>query len=298
MSEKRPTERRQRKKKKPGPELLTFLEQIAHAHPSSRLLVDLARDAALDTFRRLERKILAVETLTRKLHRTQQQAQDVQARLMKLLDELASGAVVLPRPAGRPTVPHEELLATYRELKTHDLQGLAQALQLAIGKKDVATYQRFLVEEVLHKGCWSVAEYLFRHGREPYDAARVGEALERRGDYLAGKVCQGLARKVGYQVTPELGSHLGGVIRKALHFLANLMLAEPAGRLLMPPDNSAFDPEKHEPMYGRPSHGELRVRATVFPGYVVMEAPERVVEKAVVYTEHVEGDSGVTARPV
>ena len=103
--------------------------------------------------------------------------------------------------------------------------------------------------------------------------------------HVAGNVCQGLARQVGYRVTPEVGKDLDARIMTVLRMLEALLTATPPGRLLVPQADAAFDPERHEAIHGRPHTGELKVTATLFPGYVVLGEPVQVVEKALVYTE-------------
>src|SRR5262245_24379455 len=179
-------------KKRPSPsqELMQLLKRIAANHPSARLEVDLARDAALEAFHRLHKDMTRLSHFVRRLYRARKQRTELQGRLARLLHEVSTGAVALPRPAGRPDVPHEQLMEVYRRLKLHDVPDLARAIQAAIGRKQAATYQRFLVQEVLIKGGWSIAEQLIRHGHEPFSAEREKEFLDRLRHHIAGKTCQ------------------------------------------------------------------------------------------------------------
>jgi hypothetical protein len=281
------TSKKSRARKRPSPsqELMQLLGRIAANHPTARLEVDLARDAALEAFHRLHRDFTKLSHFVRRLYRARKQRTELQGRLVRLLHELSTGSVLLPRPAGRPALPHEPLLEVYRRLRGHDMPEMARTLQAAVGRKDAATYLRFLAQEVLIKGAWSLAEQLLRHGHEPFNAEREKEFMERLRHHVAGKVCQGLARKAGYQVTPEVGKQLDVVIDRSLWLLQDLLLAAPEGRLIVPRDGSAFDPARHEAAPGRPHEGALRIRATLFPGYAVVGPDARVVEKALVYTE-------------
>lgn len=273
------------RKPSPSQELMHLLDRIAANHPTARLEVDLARDAALEAFHRLHRDLTKLSQFVRRLYRARRQRSELRGRLVRVLHELTTGPTLLPRPQGRPSATPEQLHTAYRALRGEAIPEIARTLKVAVGSKDVVTYQRFLAQEVLIKGAWSLAEQLLRHRREPHNTEREKEFLDRLRHHVAGKVCQGLARKVGYQVTPEIGKQLDGMIDAALQFLQDLLLATPEGRLLLPRDGATFDPALHEALAGRPSEGPLRVRATVFPGYVLLGPEPEVIEKALVYTE-------------
>jgi len=146
-----------------------------------------------------------------------------------------------------------------------------------------------LFRSIVVKGSRIVAEHLVRLASHPSDQPAEEQFLRQLRHHVAGNVAQGLARQVNYQVTTEVGQHLDAVIGSVLRLLSDLMTATPPGRLLLPRDGCGFDPERHEPLAGRPSSGELRVKATLFPGYVILAEPAVVVvEKAVVYTERPE----------
>lgn len=278
---------RPKRKPSPGQELMLLLGRIATNHPAARLEVDLARDAAMEAFARLHKDITKLTRYVRRLYRARKQRTELRDRLVRVLHELAAGQVTLPRPPGRPEVPHEELLATFRQLKLHDVPEVARALKAAIGRKQAATYQRFLVQEVFVKGGCAMAEHLLREGHKPFDAAAEQEFLGRLRHHVAGQVVQGLARRAGYEAAPEIARQLDAMIGRAVRFLGDVMMASPEGRLIIPADGAAFDPELHEAIAGRPSEGPLRVRTTLFPGYALLGEPGWVVEKALVYTERV-----------
>ena len=249
-----------------------------------RLRADLARDSAEELFVKMRRQLRRQASQIRKL---EERSDRWRGRLTDLLHELSVGPVILPPLPGGTPASHDELTERFRKLKNHDVAGLAQTLKAAVGGGELPAYQRFLVDEIVVKGCRIVAEHLIRL------ASATGpnnerEFMDRLRHHVAGNVVQGLARQVNYQVRPEVGQHLDGVIGSALRLLEDLLTTTPPGRLVLPRDGSPFDPERHEPLAGRPSTGELRVKATLFPGYVILGSPAVVVEKAVVYTERVE----------
>jgi hypothetical protein len=267
-------------------DLLAQLDRIKQDPTASevRLRSDLARDSAEELFTKI-RKQMRRQAI--QLRRLQERSDRWRNRLTDLLHELSTGPVILPRVPGRPPVSHQELTATFRKLKTHDLSGLAHALQAAVGGGELPAYQRFLVDEIVVKGARIVAEHLIRLASEP-GQPNEEEFMARLRHHVAGNVSQGLARQVNYKVTPEVGKHIDTIISVVLRLLNDLLTTTPPGRLLLPRDGGPFDPERHEALAGRPTTGDLRVKATLFPGYVILSEPPVVVEKALVYTERVE----------
>jgi hypothetical protein len=59
--------------------------------------------------------------------------------------------------------------------------------------------------------------------------------------HVAGNVCQSLARRVNYQVTPEVGKHLDGTITTVLKLLDELLTAFVAQKRMKLP-GSAYRP--------------------------------------------------------
>ncbi len=266
----------------PLAEVLAELDRIKQdTSPGEvRLHADLARDAVVEVFRQVQERLRHLSKRRRKLKR---QRHNLRARLVDLLHELSTGPVVLPRRPGRPLAGHEWLTATYRRLREVDFPGLALAIHEASGKKNTATFQLLLMEEVLVRGSRVLAEQLVRLGGTL--PAEDETFLNRLRDHIAGKVCSRLARQMGYPVTPLLGKQLHGLIGLALPFLEGLLTAAPPGRLIVPRPGSRFDPARHEPIGGQRSTGELKVTETLFPGYVILSDPPRVVERAQVYVE-------------
>jgi hypothetical protein len=274
---------------KPSPlaEVLQQLEAMKSDASASgvRLHADLARDTVEELFGKLR---LQLRNQARQIRRLQDRSDKWRYRLTELLHDLSTGPVILPRAAAHPPASHEQLIETFRQLERGDFLELAKTLHDAAGASDVPAYLRFLVDEILVKGSRIVAEHLVRHASGAHPPQEENEFMERLRNHVAGNVCQGLARLVNYQVTPEVGEHLDRVIVTVLHFLNDLLTATPPGRLLISYDDSPFDPERHQPIHGRPSTGDLKVSATLFPGYVILSDPPQVVEKAQVYTDRVQ----------
>jgi hypothetical protein len=272
-------------------ELLAQLDRMKQDPTASevRLRSDLARDSAEELFSKMRRQLRKQAGLLRKL---QERSQRWRSRLTELLHELTTGPVVLPAVPGGTPVKQDELTVTFRKLKTHDVPGLAQAIHAAAGAGELPAYQRFLVEEIVVKGSRIVAEHLIRLASAPVGRTGEEEFLGRLRHHVAGNVSRGLARQVNYKTTPETGQHLDAVIGAVLRLLNDLLTATPPGRLLLPLDGGPFDPQRHEPLAGRPTTGELKVKATLFPGYVILAEPPVVVEKALVYTDRAEQEPG------
>jgi hypothetical protein len=180
------------------------------------------------------------------------------------------------------------LRRTFAELKTRDFPVLAQTVHDRVGRADVVAYQRFMVDEILVKGSEVLVEYLIRRRGEPTSPEAESTFQGRLRDHIAGNLCHGLAKKVGYQMTADVGQQRDAVIDRSIGWLADLLTATPPGRLLVPPPDSPFDPRLHEPMANQPETGALKVAAILFPGYVVGGEPQTVAEKALVYTVQVE----------
>jgi hypothetical protein len=283
--------KRNKAKKAQGPtpleEALVQLDQIKHDPSASqvRLRADLTRDTLVEFAGEMRERIRRLRSDRRKLLA---RCAELRGRLVELLHDLSTGPVILPRPAGRPEVTHEELLGVYRQLRDRDVPALAAAFEEAAGQGRAIDYQRLLTREALINGSRIVVENLVRQTAPDHAPADDEEFLHRLKHHIAGKICSGVARRVGYQVTPELGRHLDAVLGTVLHFLADLLTATPPGRLLVPRDDSPFDVDRHEPIAGRPATGDLKVTATLFPGYLVLEEAPRLVARAQVYTERMQ----------
>jgi hypothetical protein len=287
-----PNKKRSGKRSRKSVKTLEFiqrLDQIALSYPAVRLMVDMARDAGLEIFRKQERM---VRRLTLEVKRLRKKRHLLHDRLVQLLHELTTGPVVLPRPSGRPPVAHEELLRTFRRLQTQDFPRLAQTLHEHAGRSTATAYQRFLVDEILINGSRVLVEYLLRQVNRQASAIEEADFLHELQDHLAGNVVNGLAKKADYKVTPDVAKLCGQLIALSVSFLDDLLTATPPARLLIPLPGSAFAPDRHEATPGRPSTGTLKVTATLFPGYLICGNPETVAEKARVYTEYGESDVG------
>ena len=294
----RPGKRAGRRQRSPSllDETLAQLEQIKQ--DTSLLEVRIHADDVRDSVVQFGR---AVHDELRRLagdkRRLQKQCAELRTRLVELLNDLASGPVILPRAADRSAVEHDQLLATFGQLRAEAFPALAGLIHEAAGRGEGPAYQRFLVHKILINGNRLLVENLVRQAGAGGARADEEEFLGKLRHYLAGKVCSGLARQVGYQVTPAVGQQLDDLLGRVLAFLLELLTATPPGRLLLCPDNSPFDPERHEAMAGRPSDGDLRVTATLFPGYVVLSNPPLIREKALVYTDWLPAPSSSAPPP-
>jgi hypothetical protein len=279
-------------KKRPPKALTEFfrlLEQIRPGEKASRLQLDMAKDAATEVFGKLLRQS---ERLLQRLARARDRRNAIHARLLSVLQDLATGPVRMPRPAGLPPITHEQLEVTFRELADKDYPAVARTLHAAIGKSDTLAYERFLVEEVFLKASIILVEHLVRRAGHPWPTDAELRFLEGLRHHVAGSVNQNLARQTGYLVTLEVGGELDKLLEKTLQLLFDLQTSDPPGRLLVPALASDFDPARHEAIAGRPSTGALIVRATIFPGYIILSDPPRVVVKAKVFTKRVNGQTG------
>jgi hypothetical protein len=269
-------------------EFIQRLDQMAQSYPPVRLMVDMARDAGLEIFRKQEK---AIRRLTRELKRQSKKRHMLHDRLVQLLHELTTGPAVLPRPTGRSPVEHDDLLRTFRRLQTQDYPALAKTMHENAGRSTASAYQRFLVDEILVGGSRVMVEFLLRRVKDPPSARDEAEFLRELRDHISGNVVKGLASKADYKVTPDMGKLCDQLIGNSLTFLAHLLTATPPGRLLIPLPGSAYSPDHHEPIPGRPTTGTLKITATMFPGYLICANPDRVEEKARVYTEYGESDA-------
>lgn len=292
MPRERPGRRRRDEKQSSGNEtqaaIAEFVRLLGQIHPSeaaSRLQLDMARDAGLDAFRQLAARIKRHKA---RRDRARQRRRIAQDRLLAVLHDLASGPFVLPRPQDETDVPIEALLATFHELTGDDFPGLARQLHDAIGPKaDLLALRCFLVEEVFAKSSCILVEHLVRRAarsRPDDDEARFLDDLRH---HIAGKINRTLARQMGYQVTPEVGRQLDALLVKSLHFLHDLLAGSSPARLILPLSGAPFDPQRHDPAPGRPASGTLVVRATLSPGFVLLEQPPRLLARAQVYTTRV-----------
>jgi hypothetical protein len=265
-------------------EALAQLEQIKQDTSliNARIHADDVRDALLEFNTAVQREMQHQLGRKRKLKK---QRRELRERLLDLLQDLSTGSVILPRPPGRGVVEHEQLLAIYQQLRTQDFPDLARRIHEVAGRGSVPAHQRFLSKEVLIHGSRMLVEHLVRLAATERKKANEEVFLVRLRNHLANKVRSGLARKVGYQMTPEVAHQLDAMLVVVLTFLMDLLTTTPAGRLLVPRDRCAFDPHQHEPVEGQGGESGERVKATLFPGYVVIGTPPRILAKALVITD-------------
>jgi len=267
-------------------ELREFLDLLARLNPGEgarKLQFDLARDAAVDVFRRLRRRM---QRLEERMERREQQRDTVQRRHLSLLHDLAVGGVVFTRPVGSAPVTSDELIATFRRLRSVDFPHLARLLR-DTGDFDPAIFMHLLVEEVLINGAALLVGHLARHSREERTIEEEKHFLDELRHRVAGFVNQSLARRTGYRMRPEMGGHLDTLLADALPFLEDLLTSTPAMRLLIPSPGDPCDPDQHERHSGRPLRSKREVKAVWFPGLITYGPEGGTLEKAQVVTRRV-----------
>src|SRR5262245_30349429 len=168
-------------------DLLAQLDRMKQDPTASevRLRSDLARDAAEEVFAKFIRRMRRKDKAIRRL---QERSDRWRTRLNDLLQELATGAVILPPVPGSTPANHDQLTVTFRKLKSNDVTHLAQAIRDAVGAGDLPAYQRFLVDEIVIKGSRIVAEHLVRLASHPADQPAEDEFLRQLRHHVAGNV--------------------------------------------------------------------------------------------------------------
>lgn len=263
-------------------EFVRLVDQIHPERAASRLQLDMARDAGLDAAGKM---LVRIQRLEVKLTRARGKRNAARNRLLSLLHDLATGPVVFPRPAGLPPVDEALLERTFEVLRTTDFPSLTRTLHDAAPKADALAYQRYLVEEIFHKGSAILAEHLVRESRRPHPCEDEVQFLNDLRHHLAGNVNQTLARQAGYQVSAEVAREVDAILVRGLRFLLDLLTISPPRRLILPTMGSDYDPTRHEVIPGRPASGAVLVRATIFPGWAELGDSPRVLAKAQVYTK-------------
>jgi hypothetical protein len=246
-----------------------------------------------------------IDHLARRCRERKEKCDALQDRLA-LLNGSPAAEGPRPRPLRGPGVPDEQaLVRTLRQLKSHDLRTLAWAvhdrwevLKARRGlapKYDVVSFQRFLAREILMEGGLVLAERLLGQGAsQEFDETVVQEAKPE----VIGAVLRHLRKREATLLTDELAGKLDELVAKSLFFLKDLLYATPPCRLLFAGKETAFDPDRHEPILGSPPDGVVRIVHTVFPGLVLL-LPDRpvVLEKARVRTAAAPAGPGPAPAP-
>lgn len=269
-------------------EFVRLMDQARPEKAATRLQLDMARDAGLDACRKMLRRLTALDA---RLKRARQRSDAARERHLTLLDDLASGSVIFPRPAGLVPADPAKLDGAFAELRSRDFPALAETLRTATGQAETIAYERYLAEEFFRKGSAILAEHLVREGRHPLPIADEVQFLDKLRHHLAGNVQQTLMQQSGTKVTQEVAQEIDAVLVRSLRFLLHHLTISPPRRLLMPTMGTDFDPELHEASPGRPTEGAVVIRTTIFPGCVELSQPQRVLAKALVYTRLVNGDT-------
>src|SRR5262245_53176842 len=95
-------------------EFVHLIDKIQPEKASTRLQLDMARDAGLDASRKM---LTRIHRLERQLVRTRGKRDASRNRLLTLLHELASAPVIFPRPAGLPPIDPGQMERTFDELR-------------------------------------------------------------------------------------------------------------------------------------------------------------------------------------
>jgi hypothetical protein len=263
-----------RRRDKPNP--LHILEGVIRDYPDTAPDLDLVRSALLKVQRRAQERTRLLAAQGRHFKRGRDSAR---ARLDALLHAAAGGVVVLPKSSAAPTA--DELRHAFHELKSREFPALAHAVKARTRRSSVGDLERLLGREVLIVAACLAAERAVVRGP---DWAAGGDGAEARlplRQAVARTAGRRLRRKAGLKTLGPIEGQLNLLVERSLRFAIDLLAA--GGRLLAPAPGARFDPLRHEAMPGRPSEGDLVVRALLFPGFAVGAEP--AAEKAVVYTD-------------
>lgn len=288
MSSERPKPRARGQLKAALKEFIRLLDQVQPDRAATRLQLDMARDSGLEVCRKMLQRINYLEQKVAHVRRRQR---GTKTRLIQLLEALSSSPIRLPRPKNLAAPDLAHLEAEYRRLRSEDFPALTQTLHAAAGESDPLAYQLFLVEEMLEKSAPILVEHLVRDAHKPHPLEDANQFLAALHHHLIGSINQKLARKTSYRTNPEVGQLIASVLDRCLRFLLDLLTTDPPARLVFPALGSDFDPNRHEPLPGRPSSGNLLIRATLFPGLEVLNGPVRIVAPALVYTKKMSVES-------
>jgi hypothetical protein len=226
----------------------------------------------------------AQDELARQYQGLLREREELSRRLNDALGRLAgkdAGAWSLASPGGGPQ--HDQLVQVFRQLKLQDFQALSLSLYSVWQKKAahsgttpptfaLARFRQTLAEAILVEG--SMLLSVRRSGSVEADMQEVSQAIH---ESIQTQL------KMKNTPPPEVAGKLNETIARGIHLLREMAMATPPACLLVPHRETAFVPEQHEAMIGCPDQGTVRVKLTVFPGYLVT-ASNRVMEKALVYT--------------
>lgn len=246
------------------------LDQIVAAYPATRLLVDMARDAATEAARLQAAVLSQLRRMRRKRERQRQEAHH-------LLDALAASPAVL---APASAVAAASLIEPFGQLKREVYPALARRLHDTGGRGEARDFQVLLVEHVLRHGLRPLVESQLLQPSK--DRATLRERLRA---HMAGRLGKHLAAQAGYRVTPDIGVKIDEVIRRSLALLDDVLHTSPPARLYWPEPGAKFDPEWHERGGGKPGNDHRVVRGTLFPGLRLFGPNAGVLERAVVATK-------------
>ena len=214
----------------------------------------------------------------------QQERDELSRRLNDALARLAgndAGAYSHTSPDSGPQ--HDQMLASFRQLKLQDFQALSFSLYSIWQKTHgsaatkpayaLALCREKLAHEVLIEGSKLLTIRRSVNADEDVEAVRraVYESIRTRF-------------KMRNTPPPELENKMRETIVRSIDLLRAMTMARPAGCLLMAGPKTLYQAELHEPVVGCPDLPTAQVQLTVFPGYLVTSS-NRVLERALVYTE-------------
>lgn len=221
-------------------------------------------------------------------HPLEHERDELNRRLSEALARLAVAEAGAYSQGGAGGARHDQLAQELRTLKLQDFQGVCvrlydfwkqgknaserQQMRRALA---LTQFRKLLADQVLVQG---IPLLLVRRNTDPAE-----DRLQ------AGRDIQASLFKT-MNIQPEKGhlpegllTDLEAAITKGLDFIQAMALATPPGCLLVPSAGTAFNPAQHEAVAGCPTEGAVKIKLTVFPGYLPCFS-QRALERALVYT--------------
>lgn len=218
------------------------------------------------------------------------------ARLRRVGIGLLTGGLNLPPRTGRSRPAHL-LVQDFFNLRNQEFLSLAQLMHEQLGQHSAVGWQIVLTDGLFQTGLPGFFHRLLqrRFPASPVEEAEEARLLyEQRDETLVG-LRERITRETATGVEAGIAFLLETVVAKTLLLVWDLLTTAPPGWLLLPSPGDPFDPAQHQGIPGRPTVN-ARVTGLIFPGYQLRNAPDKVVEKALVYTSSIPpptaGDSG------
>jgi hypothetical protein len=243
----------------------------------------------------------AVEALVRGEHARAGELEQANRALRKELQEqrqqltqarlaLLTGGLPLPRSQTRP-VPASHILAESYFTTRNEFLALAQALHEATRKSSTVNWQILLTRAVFTEAAPALLAALLTRTAPASPVSPVAET-QLLGEHQRMAVSQVRAQvqRAGQALADPLEVALQRLATNALLLTWDLLVGSPPGWLILPARDTPPDPAWHQVYPGRPS-ADAVVGGVVFPGYALRGSPDKVVEKALVYTTPAEGET-------